>query len=593
MSELVVGELPDNWVVGKVQDLIIIRNGYAFKSKYFQDDEGAPVIRQTNLSTDVVNFKKPKYLPSEFLDEYPDFKVIKGDMLIGLSGSIGNLSRYMGDLPALQNQRTGLLVERIPGATKFVKYYLQLIKKDLLVAAKGVAVQNISSKTIENWHMPIAPLAQQKRIIAKIEELFSHIDAGIAALNKTKKLLKQYRQSVLTAALTGELTKQWREDNKDKLEPASQLLERILIERREKWEIQQLAQFEAKGKTPKDDNWKEKYKESEGVIFDGLPDLPEEWMWARLDSITFIGTGMSVSSSRKVSDPIDVAYLRVANVQRGYLVLDKIKTIPIEKSKLADLQLQEWDVLYNEGGDLDKLGRGWIWENQVQPCITQNHVFRASPYIKERYHSIFLSIWGNTFGQKYFIDTGKQTTNLASINKGVLSAFPTPLPPLAEQKKIIQLVEEKLNSIERLKLDVTSQLIKAENSKQSILASAFSGRLVERSDADGDANYLLQKIEKQKLLNDAKQKLTKRKPTVKKVKGMPKRKILDVLKESSEPVAVDKLFEDSGYSDDLSSENIERFYSELKSVVALNEVEVCQISEDEIKQEDRIFYKAL
>ena len=593
MSELVVGELPDNWVVGKVQDLIIIRNGYAFKSKYFQDDEGAPVIRQTNLSTDVVNFKKPKYLPSEFLDEYPDFKVIKGDMLIGLSGSIGNLSRYMGDLPALQNQRTGLLVERIPGATKFVKYYLQLIKKDLLVAAKGVAVQNISSKTIENWHMPIAPLAQQKRIIAKIEELFSHIDAGIAALNKTKKLLKQYRQSVLTAALTGEHTKQWREDNKDKLEPASQLLERILIERREKWEIQQLAQFEAKGKTPKDDNWKEKYKESEGVIFDGLPDLPEEWMWARLDSITFIGTGMSVSSSRKVSDPIDVAYLRVANVQRGYLVLDKIKTIPIEKSKLADLQLQEWDVLYNEGGDLDKLGRGWIWENQVQPCITQNHVFRASPYIKERYHSIFLSIWGNTFGQKYFIDTGKQTTNLASINKGVLSAFPTPLPPLAEQKKIIQLVEEKLNSIERLKLDVTSQLIKAENSKQSILASAFSGRLVERSDADGDANYLLQKIEKQKLLNDAKQKLTKRKPTVKKVKGMPKRKILDVLKESSEPVAVDKLFEDSGYSDDLSSENIERFYSELKSVVALNEVEVCQISEDEIKQEDRIFYKAL
>ena len=144
-----------------------------------------------------------------------------------------------------------------------------------------------------------------------------------------------------------------------------------------------------------------------------------------------------------------------------------------------------------------------------------------------------------------------------------------------------------------MKLDVTSQLIKAENSKQSILASAFSGRLVERSDADGDANYLLQKIEKQKLLNDAKQKLTKRKPTVKKVKGMPKRKILDVLKESSEPVAVDKLFEDSGYSDDLSSENIERFYSELKSVVALNEVEVCQISEDEIKQEDRIFYKAL
>ena len=134
MSESVNTELPENWAQGQIKNLVTIRNGYAFKSKDFNTEGGVPVIRQTNLSTRVVNFNNPKYLPDEFLDEFEDYKIRKGDVLIGLSGSIGNLSRYMQDEPALQNQRTGLLVEKVPDAIKFVEYYLQLIKKDLLDA---------------------------------------------------------------------------------------------------------------------------------------------------------------------------------------------------------------------------------------------------------------------------------------------------------------------------------------------------------------------------------------------------------------------------------------------------------------------------
>lgn len=376
---------------------------------------------------------------------------------------------------------------------KYLMYFMQNREfRDHLcmnVSGVGGSLTRIRPKVAEDYEIPMAPPEQQKRIVAKIEELFSHIDAGIAALKKAKQLLKQYRQSVLKAAVTGELTKDWREANKHKLEPASQLLERILKERRQQWEAQQLEQFKAKGKIPKDDKWKEKYKEPVSPDTDNLPEIPKEWVWSRLDSIAFVGSGMSVSKSRKVKDPLEVAYLRVANVQRGFLVLDEMKTIQIEKNKLSELELQKWDVLYNEGGDIDKLGRGWIWENQVQPCITQNHVFRASPYIKDRRHSVFLSTWGNTFGQEYFLNTGIQTTNLASINKGVLSAFPTPLPSIAEQEKIIETAEEKLESIARLESVVEAQLIKAERNKQSILATAFSGDLIEETSPEVSASH--------------------------------------------------------------------------------------------------------
>ena len=109
-----------------------------------------------------------------------------------------------------------------------------------------------------------------------------------------------------------------------------------------------------------------------------FPEIPESWQFVRLADIAAVGSGMSVSKGRVLDDPVDVAYLRVANVQRGFLDLGEIKTMPVEKSMLSALSLRDGDILFNEGGDRDKLGRGWVWESQVSPCITQNHVFRAT-----------------------------------------------------------------------------------------------------------------------------------------------------------------------------------------------------------------------
>ena len=159
----------------------------------------------------------------------------------------------------------------------------------------------------------------------------------------------------------------------------------------------------------------------------------------------------------------------MANVQRGGLVLDEVKTMLIEEEKLKDHLLEKWDVLFNEGGDRDKLGRGWVWESQIGQCITQNHVFRATTYLGGEVHSKFVSHWGNTHGQDYFDKGGKQTTNLASINKTVLSMFPVPMPPVEEQEQIITLLEEKMSTLDSFESDIDKSLRMSEALRQSIL----------------------------------------------------------------------------------------------------------------------------
>jgi restriction endonuclease S subunit len=136
----------------------------------------------------------------------------------------------------------------------------------------------------------------------------------------------------------------------------------------------------------------------------------------------------------------------VENVQRGYLNLEEVKLIEATETEIEDLRLRVGDVLFNEGGDRDKLGRGWVWQGALPECIHQNHVFRArwrAPDVQPK----FVSWYGNSEGARYFNDQGKQTTNLASINLTKLSEFPVPLPPAGEQSRIVASLDEQLTRI--------------------------------------------------------------------------------------------------------------------------------------------------
>lgn len=262
-----------------------------------------------------------------------------------------------------------------------------------------------------------------------------------------------------------------------------------------------MKKWEAKGKEGKKPKKPATFKPMPTISkdeIDVLPTPPAGWRYVRLAEISAIGSGMSVSQNRKLNNALEVAYLRVANVQRGLIDLSEIKTMLVEQEALADLTLEKWDVLFNEGGDRDKLGRGWIWESQIEPCITQNHVFRASPFIKSEFHSKFISHWGNSFGKDYFDKGGKQTTNLASINKTVLSNFPVPLPSFEEQHQIISMLDDAMSQMDRLESEIEEGLLRAEILRQSILKKAFSGQLVKQNPSDEPASELLARIRAEK-----------------------------------------------------------------------------------------------
>lgn len=223
--------------------------------------------------------------------------------------------------------------------------------------------------------------------------------------------------------------------------------------------------------------------------------LPEGWVKTTLGDIADVMGGVTKDTKNQSVDDEEFPYLRVANVQRGYLDLTEMKTIRIPAEKTEQLLLSFGDILFNEGGDADKLGRGWIWEGQIERCSFQNHVFRA----RLKHESIqpkYISWWGNTQGLSFFLENAKQTTNLASINKSTLVQLPINLPPASEQIRITDKLDTLLARVAagRERLERVPKLLK--RFRQSVLSAAVSGELTREWRENNQCNDALSDLKR-------------------------------------------------------------------------------------------------
>jgi type I restriction enzyme S subunit len=309
-------------------------------------------------------------------------------------------------------------------SSAFIQHALHATIDEVKRQAQG-DIPGLSKNHLLKHEIGFPPLAEQRRIAAKIVALQERSLRAREALAEVGPLLEQFRQSALAAAFRGDLTANWRAAHPN-VEPASELLNRIRSERRRLWEQSELAKYEAKDQKPPK-NWQDKYEELELVDDTDLPKLPEGWIWSTLGAISVIQGGVTLGQKKRAGVRyISVPYLRVANVQRGYLDLSEVKTIEVTLDRLEQLRLQDGDLLFNEGGDRDKLGRGWIWKAEIEDCIHQNHVFRARLLSNELLPDL-ISHYANEFGREFFFRRASQTVNLASINKTQLSRLPVPI----------------------------------------------------------------------------------------------------------------------------------------------------------------------
>lgn len=448
--------LPDGWSNPYMGDFIELKYGKALKK-----------IDRKN------NGKVPVFGSSGIVGHHSSALVHSSGLIVGRKGSVGSV--YLCTSPFWAIDTTYFIEQDENLDLKYLYYVLKSLNLSHL--DKSTAIPGLSRDDAYKKRVPIAPLNEQKRIIEKIEQLFSDLDAGVEILKAIKKQVRQYRQSVLKYAFEGKLTAEWRKKNKP--EPASKLLEKIAKEKERKSE----------GK---------KQKKLPPLDTSDLPEMPQGWEWAKLDDIADIKGGMTKDQKKKYHNGRSIPYLRVANVQRGYLDLSEIKEIQASEDIIQSLLLVKGDILFTEGGDRDKLGRGCVWNNEIPECIHQNHIFRARLY-SNQIDSQVISWHGNTFGQIYFMKQGKQTTNLASINLTKLRNFPVPVIPPKEQEIMISEIERHYSIADKIEEVVETALKQSNRLRQSVLKRAFEGRLVHQDPNDEPVEILLERIRKEQV----------------------------------------------------------------------------------------------
>ncbi len=482
MSKLV--KLPNNWATTTIEQIAHIEMGQSPDSKFYN-------IEQLGLP-----FFQGK---AEFGELYPEVRkwcsnptkiAQSGDILLSIRAPVGPTN--IAKVKSCIGRGLAAIRGEIGINQRYLFYYFRNIDAWLSEQGTGSTFAAINGQFLKQISCVIAPSNEQTRIVEKLEELLSGLDAGVDELKAAQKKLVQYRQSLLKAAVEGGLTAEWRKAHQPE-ETGAQLLERILKERRARWEAKQLAKFQEQGKTPPKD-WQDKYPEPVKPDTSNLPKLPEGWVWASLDQLTsMVRNGLSQKPSQ---EPIGFPILRINAVRPMSVNLDEVRYLQISESIAADYFLENGDLLatrYN--GSVDLLGVFGVVRSLTTQTLHPDKLIRIKPVLA-CHLADWIEISAATFeSRRHIVSRVKTTAGQTGISGEDVKKMPIPLPPLAEQlftiddiKKLLPEISAQTNYIERALKQSTAQ-------RKNILKAAFSGQLVPQDPNDEPVSVLLERIQ--------------------------------------------------------------------------------------------------
>ncbi|MEX5214685.1 MAG: restriction endonuclease subunit S [Nitrospiraceae bacterium] len=302
--------------------------------------------------------------------------------------------------------------------------YYALGNLDLDTVNFDSAVPGLSREVAYSLYLLYPPRSEQQRIATYLDESCAAIDAAVAAKRRQIETLDGVRKDVIQQTVTSGLE-------------TNPVLSRT------------------------------------GNVW--MPQVPSTWELVNLKRISEIQTGLTlgkVYGGRLIERP----YLRVANVQDGHLDLAEVTTIEVPEDVARRVTLRVGDVLMTEGGDLDKLGRGTIWNGEIGDCLHQNHIFAIRCFRHKLLPTFLAYLTASQYGRDYFEATGKRTTNLASTSSKKVGMFPIPRPPLDEQERICLFLDEKVSQIGRIQAGIQSQIDTLTAYRKSLIHECVTGQ---------------------------------------------------------------------------------------------------------------------
>jgi len=492
-------ELPKGWLRTSLGDIGDVNLGKTPQKTQYINGGGLKIVKFRDVVGDSIYWDesdKGFVVDSESLITQL-CELHKGDVLVTASAHssehIGKKVVYVSTIPQRYSKVFfvgELLCVRVneDGINPRIVYYYLSSQDGYKAIQDHVRGVHLIASEARQIPLPLPPLPEQHRIVAKIEELFTRLDAGIEALKKIKAQLKRYRQAILKYAFEGKLTEEWRQAHKHELEPAYILLERIKQERPKT----------AKGK----------YKELPPLDTSDLPELPEGWVWSNFEELK------KAEKNAIKAGPFGSSLKKESYVPRGYKIYGQEQVIRqdpfygdyyVDEKKYLELKscaVKPGDILISLVGTI---GRVLILPGGSVEGIINPRLVKLS--LEERLvDNKYIKAYVESSAVRDFFTLASHGETMEILNLGILRTLPIPIPSLAEQHRIVEEIERCFSVADQIEKSVDQGLKQAERLRQSILKRAFEGKLVPQDPNDEPAEKLLERIkaERAKRLTEAK-----------------------------------------------------------------------------------------
>jgi type I restriction enzyme S subunit len=467
--------LPQGWVLTKLDELTLkITDGEHFSPKC--QASGTPFLSAKDVRDDKENFENAILVDEEDAIKYrkrcdPE----KGDILMVSRGATVGRSCIIQSNQIFCLLGSVILIKINKNiSNSYLLYSLKSHKvyKNLINISGSTAQQAIYLRDIKNLQIPLPPLPEQHRIVTKIEELFTQLDAGVASLKKVQAQLKRYRQAVLKSAFEGRLTQEWREQHKGEIEPADVLLHRII----------------------QDHKNVEKGKRRELLIVDNNDwySLPSDWIWTNIGTISnMIHYGYTASASQINTG---VKLLRITDIQNNSVNWNTVPYCEIDNEVMKKYLLKEGDIVFARTGAT--VGKSFLITKIVTNVVFASYLIRIllNEKIRKKYVYYFFQ------SLQYWIQIHKSKLGIGqpNVNSNLLSKIIIPVSSVEEQSVIVSVIERHFSIADEIEKNIETSLKKAETLRQSILKRAFEGKLVPQDPTDEPASVLLERIKAEK-----------------------------------------------------------------------------------------------